>query len=344
MLREPRIDRQRRQTIEGDAREGAEVPADETTRGGATPERASHRSTAELRGADPIRSLAFHRLGQNDRATTRTPNRFDKAFRAPSGPARVSIEVSGDTADVSIEADARDLDALAHGVPGLLGLEDVGHAQFEPPASADPRRILRDARARARSLRLVKVPWLYELLVLIVIQQRVAHADAMRSHRWLLTHLGEPYPGEPATRLFPSPLTLSRISPEVFRQADIDRERAERLRAVGRIARHLPRIAAMPLSEARATLAKVRGLGPWTIEHFLGSGLGAADAVPTGDYWYPHTVAWALAGEERADDRRMLELLEPLRPHRYRALLWLAAAHAGPVRRGPRMRRAGPPR
>ncbi len=307
-------------------------------------ERASTSVTLALEGADPIRSLAFHRLGQNDRATTRTASRFDKVFRAPNGPARITLVVSAGEAEVSIDADARDLDALVRGVPGLLGLEDRGHADFDPPASVDPRRIFREVRPRAKSLRLVRVPWLYELLVLIVIQQRVAHSDAMRSHRWLLTHLGEPYPDDEAVLLFPSPLTLSRISPEVFRQAEIDRERAERLRTVGRIARHLPRIAAGSLAEARATLAKVRGLGPWTIEHFLGSGLGDADAVPTGDYWYPHTVAWALAGEERADDRRMLELLEPLRPHRYRALSWMAAAHVAPVRHGPRMKRAGPPR
>jgi len=300
--------------------------------------------TLALEGADPIRSLAFHRLGQNDRATTRTSSRFDKVFRASHGPARISIVVTGEQAEVSIDADARDLDTLVGGVPGVLGLDDTGHADFDPPASADPRRIFREARLRAQGLRLVRVPWLYELLVLIVIQQRVAHSDAMRSHRWLLQHLGEPYPGDATLTLFPSPLTLSRISPEVFRQAEIDRERAERLRTVGRIARHLPRIAAGSLTEARVTLAKVRGLGPWTIEHFLGSGLGDPDAVPTGDYWYPHTVAWALAGEERADDRRMLELLEPLRPHRYRALSWMAAAHVAPVRHGPRMKRAGPPR
>jgi len=291
---------------------------------------------------DPIRSLAFHRLGQNDRATTRREDRFDKVFRAPSGPARVTLTHSGAQTIVELESHVDDHEALCAAVPGLLGLEDHGHALFDPPAHADPKRVLRDARVRAKGLRLVRVPWLYELLVLIVIQQRVAYPEAMASHRWLIRHRGTPYSeGDSELVLFPSPLQLSRIAPEVFREAGIDRERAERLRTVGRIARHLPRVSRAPFDEVRASLAKVKGLGPWTIEHYLGAGLGDADAIPTGDYWYPHMVAHALAGEPRADDARMLALLEPLRPHRYRALLWLAAAGVKPVRYGPRMKRAG---
>jgi 3-methyladenine DNA glycosylase/8-oxoguanine DNA glycosylase len=213
--------------------------------------------------------------------------------------------------------------------PDIVGVADRGELVI--PEAADPRRVLRDARLRARGLRLVRVPWLYELLVLIVIQQRVAHPDAMASHRHLLRRHGTLYSEGDPTLLFPSPLALSRMSPETFRDAGIDRERAERLRTVGRLAKHLPRIAAMPFAEARASLAKVPGLGPWTIEHFLGAGLADADAVPTADYWYPHTVAYALTGQERTDDVRMLELLEPFRPQRYRALLWLMAAGVGPA-------------
>jgi 3-methyladenine DNA glycosylase/8-oxoguanine DNA glycosylase len=301
----------------------------------------------EVGDVDPLRSLALHRLGERDGGTARGPDTFDKVFRAPQGPARLVVsrhEPERGVVDARLEADAEDLDALATALPAVLGLADPGPTGEWPRAEGDPRRVLRDARAKARGLRLVRVPWLYELLVVIVLQQRVAHVDAMRSYRWLLRELGEPYPEDPTRRTFPSPLLLSRVAPEAFRAAGVDRERAERLRIVGRVARHLPRIAALPLDEARVQLGRVRGLGPWSIEHFLGAGLGDADAVPTGDYWLPHQVSLAHAGEPRADDRRMLELLEPLRPHRYRALLWLMAAGVAPVRYGPRMRPAGPPR
>ncbi|MGH2687137.1 MAG: DNA-3-methyladenine glycosylase 2 family protein, partial [Actinomycetota bacterium] len=51
----------------------------------------------------------------------------------------------------------------------------------------------------------------------------------------------------------------------------------------------------------------------------------------------PHQVSWALAGEPRGDDARMLELLEPYRGHRGRVVRLIVAAGIGPPRRGPRL-------
>jgi 3-methyladenine DNA glycosylase/8-oxoguanine DNA glycosylase len=66
--------------------------------------------------------------------------------------------------------------------------------------------------------------------------------------------------------------------------------------------------------------------------------LGDADAVSVGDYHLPHTIAWALAGEPRADDDRMLELLEPWRGHRARVIRLIEGAGIHAPRRGPRQR------
>jgi 3-methyladenine DNA glycosylase/8-oxoguanine DNA glycosylase len=65
-------------------------------------------------------------------------------------------------------------------------------------------------------------------------------------------------------------------------------------------------------------------------------GLGHPDAVVVGDYNLPHLIAFHLAGEERADDARMLELLEPYRGQRGRVIRWIAAAGRHPPRRGAR--------
>jgi len=65
--------------------------------------------------------------------------------------------------------------------------------------------------------------------------------------------------------------------------------------------------------------------------------LGDADAVPLDDYHLPHMVAWALAGEPRGTDVRMLELLEPYAGHRDRMLRLLLAAGIEAPRFGPRM-------
>jgi 3-methyladenine DNA glycosylase/8-oxoguanine DNA glycosylase len=66
--------------------------------------------------------------------------------------------------------------------------------------------------------------------------------------------------------------------------------------------------------------------------------LGDADAVSVGDYHLPNTVAFALAGEARADDERMLELLAPFAGHRGRVVRLIEGSGITAPRRGPRMR------
>ena len=49
-------------------------------------------------------------------------------------------------------------------------------------------------------------------------------------------------------------------------------------------------------------------------------------------------VGHVLAGERDADDARMLELLEPFRPERGRAIRLIALSGGYPARRAPRAR------
>ena len=65
------------------------------------------------------------------------------------------------------------------------------------------------------------------------------------------------------------------------------------------------------------------GIGPWTAAEVVRFAFGDPDAVSVGDYHLPNMVAWALAGEPRADDARMLELLEPYRGQRGRVQRYL---------------------
>jgi 3-methyladenine DNA glycosylase/8-oxoguanine DNA glycosylase len=92
----------------------------------------------------------------------------------------------------------------------------------------------------------------------------------------------------------------------------------------------------MPLPEARARLQAVPGVGPWTAALTARVALGDADAVPIGDYNIPNMVCWALAGEPRGDDDRMLELLAAFAGHRGRVIALLKASGARAPRFGPR--------
>ena len=64
---------------------------------------------------------------------------------------------------------------------------------------------------------------------------------------------------------------------------------------------------------------------------------GDPDAISVGDYHLPNLVAFALAGEPRADDARMLELLEPYRGQRGRVQRLLELSGISAPRYGPQM-------
>jgi 3-methyladenine DNA glycosylase/8-oxoguanine DNA glycosylase len=87
---------------------------------------------------------------------------------------------------------------------------------------------------------------------------------------------------------------------------------------------------------ARERLQAFPGVGPWTAAEVARIALGDADAVSVGDYHLPHLVGWALAGEARGTDERMLELLEPYRGQRGRVQLLLEASGLHAPRYGPR--------
>ena len=96
------------------------------------------------------------------------------------------------------------------------------------------------------------------------------------------------------------------------------------------------RAADLPTDEAEALLQKVRGIGPWTSAMVLGVRLGRPEPIPVGDFHLRDTIAWALAGEPRATDARMVELLEPFRGQAFRVIRLVSAARLEAPKRGPR--------
>ena len=93
----------------------------------------------------------------------------------------------------------------------------------------------------------------------------------------------------------------------------------------------------MPLADAYARLRAMPEIGPWTAAEVALRALGDRDAVSIGDYHLPSLVAYALAGERKATDERMLELLEPFRGHRGRVIRLLEDSGIRPEAHGPRM-------
>ena len=93
----------------------------------------------------------------------------------------------------------------------------------------------------------------------------------------------------------------------------------------------------MALDAAYRRLRALPGIGPWTAAEVAMRALGDPDAVSVGDFHLPNLVAFALAGEARGDDARMLDLLEPYRGHRGRVIRLLEASGLRPPVRGPHL-------
>jgi 3-methyladenine DNA glycosylase/8-oxoguanine DNA glycosylase len=88
---------------------------------------------------------------------------------------------------------------------------------------------------------------------------------------------------------------------------------------------------------AYAALQAFPGIGPWTAAEVGLRAFGDPDAVSIGDFHLPNMVAFALAGEPRGTDERMLELLEPYRGHRGRVIRLLELGGTAAPRYGPRV-------
>jgi 3-methyladenine DNA glycosylase/8-oxoguanine DNA glycosylase len=88
---------------------------------------------------------------------------------------------------------------------------------------------------------------------------------------------------------------------------------------------------------AYARLVGVPGIGPWTAAEVGVRALGDDDAVSVGDFHLKHLVSFALAGEPRGTDDRMLELLEPFRGQRARVVRLLELSGISAPRYGPRL-------
>ncbi len=223
-------------------------------------------------------------------------------------------------------------DWLVERAPVLVG-ED------RPAWDVLPRHpLLRELRRRHAGLRVPRSEAVFEAVLATVLEQRVASLEAARSWRALLRALGEPAPGPLPGLVVPPPPGVIAATPSfVFHRFGVDGRRTGTVWRAAEVAARLEETVAMPLDAARRRLLAVPGLGLWTAAGVALAALGDADAVPVGDYHLPHLVSWALAGEPRGTDARMLELLEPYRGHRGLIVRLLLAGGIAAPRRGPRL-------
>jgi 3-methyladenine DNA glycosylase/8-oxoguanine DNA glycosylase len=250
----------------------------------------------------------------------------------PSGPvtARISRAAADAAHCVAWGGGAQEFIEM---LPAMLGADDDA-SDFQP---CDPT--VAAAHRRVPHLRLGRTGRVLEALIPAIIEQRVPGADAFRAWRVLVSKHGTPAPGPAPVgmRVPPSAEAWRHIPSWEFHRANVDPRRAQTVVGCARRAASLERLATRPAEQARQALTSLPGVGEWTAAETAQRAFGDADAVSVGDYHIPKMVGWTLLGHP-VDDAVMLELLEPMRPHRHRVVRLLEASGlAYEPRRGARL-------
>ncbi|SDJ34976.1 hypothetical protein SAMN05444157_2943 [Frankineae bacterium MT45] len=252
------------------------------------------------------------------------------ALNAPSGPATLALRASG--SDVLATAWGDGAAWALESIPTLLGDGDDWSGL---DLSTQPR--LAQLLRGLPGLRLVRTQRVLDALVPTILEQRVTGGEARSAWRLLLRRYGAPAPGpNPRLRVPPPPATLLQVPTWDWHLFGVDLQRQRAIRAAATVAPRLEEIVTMSDAEALRRLRVVQGIGEWSAAETAQRALGHADTVSTGDYHLHDLVVFALSGEPRGDDTRMLELLQPWAGHRQRVVRLIELSGVRKPRYGPR--------
>lgn len=291
---------------------------------------------SSVRDSPPVTSRTFKLAAPIDLGLTLRPLRHGsgdptiriegtdalRATRTPHGPATLHLRVRN--GEVEARAWGPGAEIAIDATPDLLGAnDDPGGLQTDNPVVSKLHR-------RLRALRLCRSGAVLETLVPTILEQKITSQEARRSFRGLVRRYGEPAPGPGGLLLQPSPERLARLPYWAFHPLGVARTRAETIRRVCAVAPRLEELTERSTADAARRLVSLSGVGPWTVAIVLDAVFGDPDAVVVGDFHLPHAVTWALAGEPRGDDVRMLELLAEFQGQRGRVMRLIAAAGMRP--------------
>jgi endonuclease III len=253
-----------------------------------------------------------------------------RTIRSADGPATLRL-TQLDRQVIEVEAWGPGSDGARAAAPGLVGALDDPTAFPTPvhPTIAEAWRVHRDVLLTRTDP--------FPVLVAAVLEQKVTGLEARRAWRAIVRMTSDPAPGGSGLSLPPDPGRLAELPSWELTKLGITGRRAAAIREVARHPKRVGELAGLPPTDAKAWLERLPGVGGWTVAEVARLALGDPDAISVGDFHLPHIVAWALAGEPRGTDARMLELLEPYRGQRGRVQVLLESAGIAAPRFGPRL-------
>jgi len=207
---------------------------------------------------------------------------YRRTLRLPHGPGTASLRPEPDHVACRLHlADFRDLSIAVNRCRWLLDL-DADPVAVDELLSADP--LLAPLVAKNPGRRVPRTVDAAELAVRAVLGQQVSTAAARTLAARLVRAHGEPIedPAGGLTHLFPDPAALAELDPAALAMPQT--RRATLVGLVRALADgELDLSPGGDWEQARAQLAKLPGLGPWTVELIAMRGLGDPDAFTPGD-------------------------------------------------------------
>ena len=274
-----------------------------------------------------VRSLLVPRFDPCGRFTG---DEFWLAARTPAGPA--TLHLARDGAELVATAYGPGEEWIIDRADAIAGLRD-DLTGFRDLVAANP--LIKRLAGTFAGVRMPATGLVFRSVLRAVLEQKVTGKEAHRAYRMICKNLSDPAPGPVELMLPPDPAVIAATPYWAFHPFGVEQRRTQALQRAAVVAARLERCA--DPAEATKQLTALPGIGGWTAAEVVRVAFGDPDAVSVGDFHIPNTVAWALAGEARGTDARMLELLEPFRGHRARVCDLLASGGIGAPRFGPRM-------
>jgi 3-methyladenine DNA glycosylase/8-oxoguanine DNA glycosylase len=253
------------------------------------------------------------------------------ATRTPDGPGTIELRREG--SELVGTGYGRGAGWLVERADAIAGLRD-DVSGFDALSHAHP--VVRRLAREYAGMRLPSTGRIFHHLVPAILGQKVTGGEAYRGYVRMLAHFAQPAPGpHPRLRLPPDPVAVAASPYWLFHPWGVEQRRADTIRRAAQRAVALE--SAVDSPHTTRMLTAIAGIGAWTAAEVVRVAFGDADAVSVGDFHWKNTVAYALAGEVRGTDERMLQLLEPFRGHRGRVCLLLETGGLMAPRFGPRM-------
>jgi 3-methyladenine DNA glycosylase/8-oxoguanine DNA glycosylase len=269
-------------------------------------------------------------LGRYDPCGRLDGGQFWLAGRTPDGPA--TLHLARDGAELVATGHGAGANWIVDRADAIAGLRD-DLSDF--PALAARHPLVARLAKTFSGVRMPATGLLFPRVLRAILEQKVTGQEAHRAYRAITKHFGEPAPGPVELLLPPDPAAIAATPYWRFHPFGVEQRRTQALLRAAAQADRLERCA--DSAEATRRMTAIPGIGVWTAAEVVRVAYGDADAVSVGDFHIKNTVAWALAGEARGTDDRMLELLAPYPGHRGRVCELLAAGGIGAPKFGPRM-------